>query len=249
MVILLAPVLLFPERLAPAAVSLALFVLVLLWCVRLWATGYVLAASPLEFPILCLLLTVPLSLYATANFATSLPTLTGLLFGIALYGVVARHATDERSRPVVLNIWLASAVAIALVSLVGTDWALKSGFLNALTGRLPHVSTALTSTAQGGLNPNEVGGLMALFVPLVGSVVFMRQTARRNDPSSIIGRALSALRPPSPVGRIVWGLALLLFSGLLVLTQSRSAMFGTGIAAILIAGARYRLVRVAALGA
>ena len=87
---LLAPILLFPERFLTTVVCLAMVGLVAQWLIRYLATGRFFPSTPLNIPILCLLLTVPLSLYASANFAGSLPKLTGLLFGLAVFFIVAR---------------------------------------------------------------------------------------------------------------------------------------------------------------
>jgi O-Antigen ligase len=287
--LLLAPILLFPERFRNIVVCLAMVILVLQWLIRYVATRRFFPSTPLNIPILCLLLTVPLSLYASANFASSLPKLTGLLFGIAVFFIVARMGASAFALPYTVIAWLLSALAIAALGLVGTEWISKFNLLNQITSRLPHLITGLTRSAQGGLHPNEVGGLLALFIPLTLSAAFAgipspasaltsrvsRQTRHtpaavtkvldtshaavnlpetaasplaRDDPADTshtvrIERFIHFFYPDGRIGQLVWLFASLLLSGVLVLTQSRSALFGTAVAVTLIVAVRSPLLR------
>ncbi len=244
----IAPLMLFPERFGAARVSLALIVLLLVWFVRYAATRHFFPASPLDIPVLCLLLTIPLSLYASVDFATSLPKLTGLLFSVAVYYVVVRMSAERQTFPPVLAFWFASALAIALVSLLGIEWSSKFALVNQITNRLPRLVSGLSRTQQGGLHPNEVGGLLALFIPLVVSALLTRRVrseagANHASMSRVARLVAKYLYPDQLTGKIIWGVALLFFGGLLVLTQSRSALFGTLVAIALIGAVRSKALR------
>ena len=248
LLVLLAPILLFPEHFAPLMVSAALLALVGLWLIRFGTARELAPKTALNMPILCLLFTVPLSVYASADVATSLPKLTGLLFGIAVFFVAARGGAGARTLPFVLCGWFVSAVAIGMLSLLTTDWNTKYALLNQISSHLPHITTSLTSTPEGGLHPNEVGGVLALFVPAILSVCFAGGYTRNESlaaeaPQRWAQFALHLIDPTQRLGRWVWRISLPCLAGLLILTQSRSALFGTAAALLLIVAVSSRPMR------
>lgn len=246
LLVLLAPIFLYADRVPPSIVCLALLALPLSWLSHFLSAGRFITRTPLDLPILCLLLTVPLSLYASASFATSLPRLTGLLFGIALYYSLLRLSADAQRFPVAVGFWLLSAFSIAVLGLFGTDWVTsKFSVLNGLTNLLPHLVSGLGSRSERGLHPNVIGGTLALFITPLLSALWVRRArkAEAQPMSERRGRWRAWLYPDQPTGRMVWLAALLVLGGLLLLTQSRSALFGVAVALVFYGAVRSKALR------
>ena len=68
----------------------------LLWVCRWVARGHPVVRTPLDWPILLLLVQVLVSLYATFDVAFSLPKIAGVVLGVAVYYAMAQHVTSDR---------------------------------------------------------------------------------------------------------------------------------------------------------
>lgn len=207
---LIAPVLLFPEVLPPALVSFAL-VLVPVYLSLLWRKQGPRIGSPLDLPVLTLLVSVGLCLWASADLSVSLPKLAGILLGICVLFAL-RPGEPGGAQPA----WIAAALlalgaAMGLVALVGTEWESKFPLLDALAARLPRWIGAIPHVLipGRGIHPNEVGGTFALLLPL-GLAATWRAW-----------RIAAA-----PALKLVTALVTALFLLLLLLAQSRSAFAG-----------------------
>lgn len=235
----LAPVVVYAERVPPWLTGVVVALMFLTWFARRVTMGYAFTRTTLNIPLLCLMLTVPLGLYATANLADSWPFLVRLLFGVAVYFVAVRASADARTLPFALSVWLLCVFAIALLALVSVDWVtIKFPLLTPLATRLPRLFSGLGSRAGQGLNPNVVGGTLALFAPSLVAALWLWRAPRTST---------VWFDPMHRVGRVVWLVALFIVGGLLVLTQSRSALFGVGVAVVVLLAAQSRSVRWLAL--
>ncbi len=238
-----APFLLFPFASAPAT-AVALALLPISWGCRWKVTGHVTRPTVIDSFILTLLALLPVGLWASTNRQASLPKLTIILLGVALYYFLVNRAEDELllSRLTITLVLLTAA--ICLLALVGTDWfSSKLLTLDAAYGHLPRwIHNVPRSVRAGGFHPNEVGGTLAILIP----IMLAATVASRYRNGATPGAETRAIRPQ------VWTIAtvLVLVTALLslILTQSRGAILATAVALIPLAlGLRRRILLLALL--
>jgi putative inorganic carbon (HCO3(-)) transporter len=230
LLLLMAPLLMFPDSWR----SLALLMLPVIWIGnRLW-TGHFVPRTPYDSVILCLLVMVLISLYATYDIAVSLPKIAGVLLGISLFYAIVNVAGTPRYLRWVWFATLASIAAFAGLILIGTDWGRKVPLLEQLSAGLPLIVRGLPGAA-GGFHPAEVGGALTwiLFLPIAAFIGLWSQRRSRRKVLLLIG---------------LGGLSGVLLAALL-LTQSRSAWLGLAAGAALFLWLLGRRGRVVLIGA
>ncbi len=225
---LATPLLIFPSRFS----ILGLLLVALCWELRVIAAPHTLVRAPTDWPLVGLLLMASISLYPSIDLRLSLPKLYGLLLGLTYLLVIIRHVRAPRNLAVLAAVMVIGGVVVSAIGLVGSDWLTsKVTFLADVYSHMPRFIHSV-QTSQGtvaGIQPNEVAGTLTLLLPVSSALVLS-------------------------LNRFWWRLGLALASGLmamtLVLTFSRSALFGTAIGAALFAIAwwpRLRLPAVALL--
>ncbi|MDD5369022.1 MAG: O-antigen ligase family protein, partial [Anaerolineaceae bacterium] len=207
-----APFLLFPspER------SLALLVIPGIWIVALLSKGSPLPATPLNGSLLLLSFMVLVSLYATFDIAVSLPNISGLLFGLAVYFEIVRRCSRPAGWRVGVALFLLACLGIAGMGLIATTWATeKFAWMGALTSLLPH-RLAGTSGLSESIHPNILAGALLwgfpLFLALAGALILMRK-----------GESLFRHRALAWAITVLTAIAALAIGGELLLTQSRES--------------------------
>ena len=205
-----APVLLFDAWMPKWAIAIALAAIPVLWLVRWLGCGSPIRATPLDLPVLILLLTVPVGVWAAAIKSFSLPEIYRIVLGVGLYyGAVGTLAFTRRLRYFVALL-LAAVPALALIALLSTQLSdSKFPLLAALYDWIP--SSIRPFWRPTGLGPNSVAGGLVMLLPLT------------------IGFALGARRRWL---RIACALASLFAGSVLVLTQSRGALVGLVLAVL-----------------
>jgi putative inorganic carbon (HCO3(-)) transporter len=178
--------------------------------------------TPLDLPILLLLLMAFVTLWATA-----LPDLTQiavlqLLAGITVcYTIASWASTRER-------IWRASlalmglGLALSLIAPVGVEW--QSGKLFSL----PQAYALLPLLLQDPIHPNVMAGALGLIMPLAMALAWSNRDGVRTD---------GGVCPRVP--RLALGTSWLLMAAVLFLTKSRGAYIAT-IAVLVIAALHSR---------
>lgn len=206
-----APLLLFPTAISPAALALLLSTYAFRWATNKGSSRF----TPVDFPILGLLLSLPASLWASTDLSMSLPKVYALLLSIGVFYTITRNVNSSTSsRNTVISILLVG-LAIALFGLVATGWVGgKVAVLQPIYARLPRLPLSLTSsqgTALAGIHPNELAGTLVLLLPLVAALILF----------SARGRALLPL-----------AVALMALAAVVGLTASRSAALGLALAVL-----------------
>jgi len=225
-VVLSAPLLMFPTM-RPCWTVAALALLVLMWLVRWWTLGHPTRRTPLDGALLVLLLMVPVGVWASALPEVTLPKLTGIILGAATFLAVVNWTRNEQ------RVWWCAAVlfltgaGISVLALLGTKWPSKFPALGTIYQHLPAAIRGL-SGAEGGFSPNQVGGMLVLYIPpllALGSVLYRHR-------------------------RMLFVVVLLLvfIGGTLILTQSRGSWLGLSLALLIMFSARSRWFRWVALG-
>lgn len=217
-----APFLLFPGGWR----TLALLGVPGWWLVRWWRRGHVVAPTPLDLPILLILVQVLVSLWATADPAWSLPKVCGVVLGVAVYYAVAEVAAAGGRAGLTLAVaaFLGAGTALAGVGALGLRWQERLPFLAPVPARIPQAIRGLPG-AEEGFNIHEVGGSLLWVVPLALSLWVWSWGGR-------------GLRSWARLGALVALTAVLGSTlGVLVLTQSRGswAGFAAGLWAMLLA--------------
>lgn len=203
-----------------------------MWALRYFRRGRFLPPTPMNLPILLLTCTVGLSLWATFSISFSLQKISGVVYGIGIFFAVAEHCLVSRGLQNATRAFLVFGVGAAVLGLVGTDWREKLPFLEELTFRLPLLLRGLPG-AEAGIHPNELGGVLLIPSPL--AFVIAVEALRRRGRSRWLGT-------------ILWALIASLLVGLVLLTQSRSAILGLVAASSLLLIAAGRVGRLAFYG-
>ena len=212
-VLLLAPWLLFPFLYQPLT-TLALLTVPALWLVRAMAGRPIHVSTPVNPPLLLLLLSLGVALLTGPQPALAIPQALVMVLGVAL--VSAFVNVDDRWRGAHLWSVILTAVGfvLALFSLVMTDWPEnKIGALARLTANLPALQEALGPGVVSGFDPGQVAGGLVILLPIVlGFALHARQRGRQ--PLMSHWQAISAA-----------GFLVAVFVGVvLVLTQSRTGL-------------------------
>lgn len=214
---LVSPAFLFPSR----AYAWALLALPLLWLARRVAHGRFLPPTPFDWTLVVMALMAAVSLYATFDIGFSLGKVTGLLFAFGVFYAVVEWASGGDRLKLALGGYVLAGVALAVVGLLGADWVNKLPVLRQFVDLIPVTIRGLPG-AERGIHPNELGGALLWVAPL--------QLA-------LFGWSLqSGLRVALAQWLIRLGLlsATALCAGTLLLTQSRSALSGFLVGALLL---------------
>ena len=242
------PFLLYPSLLSVPALAL----LLIPWMLRWKARGAPTVRTPMDVPILCLLLMVPVAVWASALPQESLRKVLGIILGVAYFYGIANTAHTKRSIWGWTSILVAMGVGVSIVSLVGTDWAYyKTLPLQSVYQRLPRLLHNVTTYGRGGFHPNEVGGTLALVVPVALATCLAAWMGNPGLATALNGRPgagrwplFDGLRRTGTVSRIsaqvVVTLAFALTAAVFLLTQSRSAYLGLAVGLIVFGMARSR---------
>lgn len=210
--------LVFPAVVLPSAATAPLLLLLALpWALRWLRKRRLIALTPLNLPLLLLSLLLLINLCLTAALEFDPGKAVGLLFGIAVFFAAAEASSaGSRSWIAAYRFFLLCGLGVGLLALIGTGWREKLPLISSLLAGLPTIGGRLPGAAAG-IHPNQLGGILLLFVPpaLVYALAKPRERARRHS--------------------LLAGSAAVLLFGLLLLTQSRSAYLGLG-AGMLIVG-------------
>jgi len=207
--LVVAPLLLFPS----SARTLALIAIPTLWICRRVALGHLLPRTPLDVPLLLLMLMVLVSLYATFDIAFSLPKITGMLLGLAAYYALVEAAAHRRSGAMALGGFILAGVGVAALGLFGTQWNPKFAIFAPILRSLPPRIMGLPGAAEG-FHPNEVAGALLWVTPMACALAAVAVLGARS-----LARSLGRLRGAILLAALVTTAAFLV--GVLILTQSR----------------------------
>lgn len=226
LLLLLLPFLFLPQ----IFLGLVLFVIAFLLIARKLTLGCFIPPTPYNVAIFVLLLSLGIGVWATFEFALSVPKIVTILVGIALFFAIAR-SNEESSIWVIVGAFIALGMGMAVAGMMGVQWQPPFAFLNQLSNLLPFAANRVPGTAEGFINANELAGVLCWVAPLTMAL------------SIGLRRRLWRISPPL-YGFIV---ALTLFTAfLLIATSSRGGIMAFGISAVLILGffvnGRWRLV-------
>ncbi|MEA3375250.1 MAG: O-antigen ligase family protein [Chloroflexota bacterium] len=200
------PFLLFPS-VRPVLTAAALVLLASVWLARWALRGEPWPLTPFNGALLLFALMIPVGIWASAMPEETLPKATGLILGLAVFRAVGLTVRGRRTVGLATAAFCLLGVAITAAGALSVNWSAKVAALGVVTERVPRLIEGLPSMPAGGVNPNQLAGTLALYVPLAAALAWWAR--RRGLWETVATVAFLAL-----VG------------GVLVLTQSRSGWMG-----------------------
>lgn len=195
----------------------------LLWLIALAGRRNPLPATPLNGEMLLVSIMMLVSLFATYDVSVSLPKISGVLIGIAVFYLMVRIGSRSGGWWMCFLAFLLVGSGMTVVSLVGTNWVTdKFAIIAKIISVLPKLRQSLPG-APDGFHPNEVGGALVWVMPaaiIFGLVWMLRfRTLKKRIGAGWIFLILCAALGISAIMGVV-----------LVFSQSRSAFIGLGLA-------------------
>ncbi len=160
----------------------------LIWIVR-WTgkkggNGILRSRTVIDAAVLILCIQLLISTLSSGDILTSLPKITGILYGILVfYGLVRLLQTDILIR-MGIGVFIIGSAVLATISLVGMSMLNEPLFAKAadfMLEKVPQKNWGFQG-AELGLNQNALAGIMMLFVPLCIMLVSlgMKKKARNH---------------------------------------------------------------------
>lgn len=212
LLLLVTPALLMPET-WPMATAAALLALAIAWIISLIFAPP--PSTPFNLAFILWGVALSIGILATADPAETLPKATGLILGLAVwrYLVIALYTRRQVAPAVIL--FLLIGLSLSLVGIFGLQELPK---IPALAAVNPFSAQTLPGLGGLAIHPNQLAGLICLYLPLLVSLLFAppRPSARRLKILLIPATALATV--------------------ILVLTQSRGGWIGAaaGLYALLV---------------
>lgn len=219
LLLLTAPSILLPSPLS----ALPMFIVPGLWILSLLAGGFGLCRTPLNPALLLLALMIVVSMKVTFDLSVSLPKVIGLVLGLGIFFAFVQYGRSPRGFRISLGAFLLAGFAIALISLIGTEWDIKFDFLQRYAFQFAPRIVGLQG-AESGIQPNEVAGAMLWVIPSSLLLSFIAFSRMRDS-------SVPTSRHRLPTGAVLVELTLF-FLFVLLLTQSRGAYLSSLICAI-----------------
>lgn len=177
-ILALSPLLLFPSRLSP----FALLAVGLVWVARRLATGRLTRPSTMNPPQLFLILMALIGYLVSVDPQLSEPKLWGIILQVALFFAVLNGLHARRNVEWLARGMVALTAAVALLSLVGTQWDVVRLASFPLYDRLPQLLSNLPdsglSPGQEFFHPREVGATMGMLLPFVTAIMLFGSSRR-----------------------------------------------------------------------
>jgi O-antigen ligase len=200
-----------------------LFLVLVPWLLRIVWSRRLTQRTPFDLPVILFLLTAALGVYTAYGRETAWSKFWLIVGAVLLFYAFANaRRTPATLRAGILTVF---AVGLSLYFLATNDWTSGQGEFGSMASLGQSLQRFMPAVPGPGLNPNEIGGLLATMLPFV---------------------IWSALKPWQRVGdpamsqkRVVWlgallgwaALALVLFG--LLMTASRGAWLACGITGLL----------------
>ncbi len=233
LLVFLSPLLVLARR----DFAVVFLIIPILWILRWRVQGRLTERTPLDWPIALLLAMVAVGALVSADVDRSMPKIAGILFGVGVFYAVINGVHSERDIAwVALGLILVGG-AIGLVGLVGSTASSSNKFIPLQISALIPRWIQVPGTVEGQINPNEVGGSLAFVFPFLLCLSLTRWDIEKNDAVRRLAR-----RGGSLIKLALWP-ALIWMGAMLILTQSRSALFGAAISFFIFSLIRWPKVR------
>jgi putative inorganic carbon (HCO3(-)) transporter len=201
-------------RALPVAVGVA----GLFWLIRWLAYGRASISTPVDWAMALLALMLPVTAWVTMLPAVTHSQVYRLLSGMALFYAIVNWATSHARLRLISWGLIAAGLMLALSAPSSVQW-LRSGKVPLI----PEATyTLFTTLVADTVNPNVMAGVLVIVLPIVLALL------------------LFDWKQLSLVNRSLIGVAGLIMTGVLLLTQSRGALVALAAAFIALALLRWR---------
>jgi putative inorganic carbon (HCO3(-)) transporter len=236
-----------------AALGLAL--LLLTWFVRWLGRGRPTVRTPVDLPVLLLLLTVPVTFYATTDRGTTAIQVARLLAGVGLVYGLANWARQEAHLSLLALGLPAVGLGLALFGLIAVSWP--------SAGKLPFIPAALygrtRALVQDAVNANVMAGALVVLLPfpVAGLLAGLGSGKARGESglppvAGTVPRWVARALDDPWLRRLWFAAAAAAMVAVLVLTKSRGGWLAAAAALFVLLAGRWRwawaLLPLAALG-
>jgi putative inorganic carbon (hco3(-)) transporter len=181
------------------------------------AYGRLTRRSPADIPIGILVMMLPVTYWATALPAVTIPQIFRLLGGIGLYFAIVNWATGEDRLRWLVRGTAAGGFSLAIFSLVSVHW---------FTNKLPFIPASLYRQfrllVSDAIHPNVMAGSLVILLPVALAVMLF---------------AWKSMKWPE---RIFFCATVACMCAVLMLTVSRGAWLAFGVVLLLMAMLRWR---------
>jgi len=201
------PLLLFPSYWSHWT-AFALVGLLLVWLLR-WAVQRELwPLTPFNGALVLFVVTIPVAVWASALPELTIPKLAGLILGLAAFRAIALAVHNRNTLGWGLVVFSLLGLGMTAAGVLGAGWPAKVRLLQPLVARLPRLLAGFPGAPAEGINPNQLAGLLMLYLPFSAAGVLGWWQERHPWPAlvSLAGLGLAA--------------------GTLTLTQSRGGWVG-----------------------
>jgi len=202
---------------------LALAFLALLWAIYLGADRWRIQATPMDVPILGLLILLAVNLNISADPQATLIRVYHLLISFSLFFSIVRLVQNGKNLPVLILSLIVLALGAGLLGLFATEWSDSSllSFLSPSYARLPRLSSVLPGAS---INKNTMGGALTFFPTLLLSLMWDGASFKK-----LAGKYIRIRNFHIPLYTLLLALTFGLVMAVLFLTQSRGAWLGTAV--------------------
>lgn len=219
-----------------------------LWLVRWVGRGHLTVRTPLEWPVILLLLTVPATFYATTDARVTFTCVSRLLAGLALvYGLANYVQRGAHVSLVVLGL-TSVGLALVVVSPVTVGW-----FSDAKSFLIPsRVYAALPTLVGDTIHPNMMAGALVLLLPFPLALLSLDSSVPLPSVAGAVPSFVVGLLDTRWLRRLWGAVTALLMLAVLLLTKSRGGWIAGAVVVFLFLVRRWRyllaLIPVVALG-
>jgi putative inorganic carbon (HCO3(-)) transporter len=213
-----------PFFIFPSTRFVAAFLLLpLVFALNLTLRRPILTVTPFNPALLLFCVMLLVSILATTDLTASLPKISGVLYGVGAFFLLAQFTRRSKAWTLGLLLTILAGFGLTILALPGTQWNSKLFMLDWLTSHLPRRFVELPG-AQDGFHPVEVAGALLWTIPLTLSAAW-----------AALIRAFP-FRPyrGSTVGAGALLLILLFEFAVFIFAQSRAAYLGLGAAVLLV---------------
>lgn len=201
----------------PAWLPYAILIALIFWLLRWFAQGKLSVRTPIDIPVLVLILMVPVTLWAAALPQKTQPQVTRLVAGILLFYAIVNWADTHSRLRMLLDAFVLLSILLALIAPFGVEW-LTTKYPLLPIGLFERLPLLLSDPA----NPNVMAGFLIILLPI--AYAFLLFTWRD---LSVIEKLLSLL-------------AVFAATVMLVMTQSRGAWLAFLLATGVLVALRWR---------